>query len=108
MTEVWDLKDGFTGVRYEFHKLVSSTRKEQLSNASLYLTGDGLVVAKKMIQASASFLETMETWISQQYNDLFGQGGSKKECWAYVCLTFGESIHQSLNLVIIWRCIYTR
>jgi hypothetical protein len=83
--EVWDSKDGFTGVRYEFRKLINSTRKEQLSNASLYLAGDGLIVAKQMIQASASFLETMETWISQQYNDLLGQGGSEKECWAYVC-----------------------
>jgi hypothetical protein len=56
-----------------------------LSNASRYLTGDGLNVAKQMIQASASFLNTMETWISQQSNDLLGQGRFDKECWAYVC-----------------------
>jgi hypothetical protein len=38
-----------------------------------------------MIQASFAFLETMESWISQQYNDLLGQGGTEKECWEYVC-----------------------
>jgi hypothetical protein len=27
----------------------------------------------------------MESWISQQYNDLLGQGGTEKECWKYVC-----------------------
>jgi hypothetical protein len=26
----------------------------------------------------------MESWISQQYNDLLGQGGAEKECWEYV------------------------
>jgi hypothetical protein len=83
--DAWDSKDGFTGVRYEFRKLIQSTRKEQLGNANLYLTGDGLAVAKHMIQASFSFLETMESWISQQYNDLLGQGGTEKECWEYVC-----------------------
>jgi hypothetical protein len=83
--DAWDSRDGFTGVRYEFRKMIHSTRKEQLSNATLYLTGDGLSVAKHMIQASFSFLETMEAWISQQYNDLLGQGGSEKECWEYVC-----------------------
>jgi hypothetical protein len=84
-SEVWDSKDGFTGVRYKFRKLISSTRKEQMANASMYLQGDGLLVAKQMIQASAAFLDTMEAWISQQYNDLLGQGGSEKECWEYVC-----------------------
>ncbi len=83
--DAWDSKDGFTGVRYEFRKLIHATRKEQLSNAQLYLTGDGLSVAKHMIQASFAFLETMESWISQQYNDLLGQGGSERECWEYVC-----------------------
>jgi hypothetical protein len=83
--EVWDSKDGFTGVQYEFRKPIHSTRKEQSSNASLYLTGDGLSVAKQIFQTIASFLETMEIWISQQYNDLLGQVGSDKECWAYVC-----------------------
>jgi hypothetical protein len=53
----WDSKDGFTGVQYEFRKLIHSTRKEQLGNANLYVTGDGLSVAKHMIQASFAFLE---------------------------------------------------
>ena len=54
-------------------------------NAGLYLQGDRMLVAKQMIQASLSFLDTLETWISQQYNDLLGQGGSERECWEYVC-----------------------
>jgi hypothetical protein len=37
-----------------------------------------------MIQASFAFLKTMESWMSQQYNDLLGQGGMEKECWEYV------------------------
>jgi hypothetical protein len=44
-TNAGDSKDGFTGVRYKFRKLIHSTRKEQLGNANLYLTGDGLSVA---------------------------------------------------------------
>jgi hypothetical protein len=83
--DIWDSKDGYAGVRYEFRKLVSDTRNEQLANAQLYLTGDGLAVAKAMIQQSAAFLDALEHWISQQYNDLLGQGGSEKECWQYVC-----------------------
>jgi hypothetical protein len=73
--DAWDSKDGFTGVRYKFRKLIQSTRKEQLGNANLYLMGDGLSVAKHMIQASFLFLD----------NTLLGQGGTKKECWEYVC-----------------------
>jgi hypothetical protein len=65
--------------------LIHLTRKEQLANANLYLSADGLAVTKHMIQASFPFLETLETWISQQYNDLLGQGGSEKDCWEYVC-----------------------
>jgi hypothetical protein len=52
--------------------MIHSTRKEQFLNANLYLTGDGLSGAKHMIQASFLFLETMESWILQQYNDLLG------------------------------------
>jgi hypothetical protein len=40
----------------------------------------------------------LETWISQQYNHLLGQGGSKKECWAYVCHCVREifaALHQA-------------
>jgi hypothetical protein len=84
MAEIWDSKDGFTGVQYELHKLISSTQLELLANAKVYLQGDGLIMAKQMIQASAPFLDMMESWISQQYNDLLGQGGSEKECWEYV------------------------
>jgi hypothetical protein len=62
--KVWDSKDSFTGMRYKFWKLINLTRKEQLSNANLYLTGDGLSVAKQMIQASTLYLETMEISIS--------------------------------------------
>jgi hypothetical protein len=58
----WDSKDGLTGVCYKFRKLIHFTRKEQLGNANLYLTGDGLSVAKHMIQArSFAFLETMKS-----------------------------------------------
>lgn len=84
--DAWDSKDGFTGVRYKFRKLMHSMRKEQLGNANLYLTGDGLLVAKHMIQASFAFLETMESWILQQHNDLLGQGGTEKDCWEYYAI----------------------
>jgi hypothetical protein len=66
-------------------KQVELGRKEQMGNANLYLTGDGLLVEKHTIQASFAFLETMFSWILQQYNDLLGQGGTEKECWEYVC-----------------------
>jgi hypothetical protein len=80
-------KDGFMGVRFRFRKLiVHSTRKEQLGNANLCrLRVDGLSMAKHMIKASFAFLEMTELWISQQYNDFLGQGGTKKECSEYVC-----------------------
>ncbi len=96
--DAWDSKDGFTGVRYEFRKLIHATRKEQLSNAQLYLTGDGLSVAKHMIQASFAFLETMESWISQQYNDLLGQGGSSENVGSTFATAFARSLRTFTKL----------
>jgi len=80
----WDTGDGFTGARVGYENALRAAGRDQTIAVQSYLPGIGGIVAQKCIDASVRFLEALGTWISKEYRELIGRGGSATECWRLI------------------------
>jgi len=80
----WDTGDGFTGARVGYENALRAAGRDQTIAVQAYLPGVGGIVAQKCIDASVRFLEALGTWITKEYGELIGRGGSATECWRLI------------------------
>jgi hypothetical protein len=80
----WDTQSARSGGRYTLSSGVGLTVDGLYHSLQTNITGEGMEVARTMINDSRDFLNQLSSWITQTYQDLVNGGGSGKEAWAYV------------------------
>jgi hypothetical protein len=80
----WDTQSSRSGGRYTLSSGIGLTVDGLYHSLQNNIAGEGMEVARTMINDSRDFLNQLSSWITQTYQDLVGSGGSAKESWAYV------------------------
>jgi hypothetical protein len=80
----WDTQSNHAGGRYTLSSGIALTVDGLYHSLQTNIQGEGMEVARTMINDSRDFLNQLSSWITQTYQDLVNGGGSGKEAWAYV------------------------
>jgi hypothetical protein len=80
----WDPEDGYNGGRHRFEREIKEVKATMLRGAANHMQGIGLLAAIKCISTTYAFLDRLAKWISSQFRDLVGRGGSKEDCWRLI------------------------